>query len=93
MLAAFTVGRERGASTSWWGPALTVGLPWAWFAVTTGSFSSLLALTPQPGLEQVGRLVEQLRSTGVGVDLVVEGTSTPLPPGPDLVAYRIVQEA
>ena len=52
-----------------------------------------LALTPQPGLEQVGRLVEQLRDTGLAVEVAVEGEPRPLPPGVDLAAYRIVQEA
>jgi signal transduction histidine kinase len=42
MLAAFTVGRERDAPTSWWGPALTVLLPWAWFTLTGGALSDFV---------------------------------------------------
>jgi signal transduction histidine kinase len=52
-----------------------------------------LALTPQPGLDQVDRLVEQVRDTGLPVEVAVEGEPRPLPPGVDLAAYRIVQEA
>jgi signal transduction histidine kinase len=52
-----------------------------------------LALTPQPGLDQVDRLVEHVRDTGLPVELAVEGEPRPLPPGVDLAAYRIVQEA
>jgi signal transduction histidine kinase len=50
-------------------------------------------LTPQPGLDQIDRLVEQLRETGLAVELAREGEPRPLPPGVDLAAYRIVQEA
>jgi signal transduction histidine kinase len=52
-----------------------------------------LALSPQPGLDQVERLVEQVRDTGLPVEVVIEGEPRPLPPGVDLAAYRIVQEA
>src|SRR5439155_6463822 len=50
-------------------------------------------LTPQPGLRHLDVLAEQLRSAGVRVELVIEGESRALPPGLDLSAYRIVQEA
>jgi signal transduction histidine kinase len=52
-----------------------------------------LALAPQPGLDQVDRLVEQVRDTGLAVEVAVEGEPRQLPPGVDLAAYRIVQEA
>ncbi|WP_375503797.1 sensor histidine kinase [uncultured Jatrophihabitans sp.] len=50
-------------------------------------------LQPQPGLGDLPRLVTTMRSAGLRVDLVAEGTGTRLPTGIDLTAYRIVQEA
>ena len=50
-------------------------------------------LTPQPALRHLDTLLEQVRSAGLPVDVSVEGTERPLPPGLDLSAYRIVQEA
>ena len=50
-------------------------------------------LEPSPGLRRMSTLLDQLRSTGQEVDLVVQGTPVALPPGLDLAAYRIVQEA
>jgi signal transduction histidine kinase len=50
-------------------------------------------LEPSPGLRRMSALLDQLRSTGQEVDLVVEGLPVALPPGLDLTAYRIVQEA
>ena len=52
-----------------------------------------LALAPQPSLDHLELLVRQVREAGLPVDLRVEGERTPLPPGVDLSAYRIVQEA
>ena len=51
------------------------------------------SLAPQPGLAQVPSLVERLGRAGLEVELVVEGAEAALPPGIDLSAYRIVQEA
>ncbi|MFF3664507.1 sensor histidine kinase [Microtetraspora malaysiensis] len=48
---------------------------------------------PQPGLDMVGNLIATLGSSGVRVHLAVEGEPVRLPPGLDLSAYRIVQEA
>ena len=50
-------------------------------------------LAPQPGISDIASLVEQVRVAGLPVDLVVEGEVQPLPPGVDLAAYRVVQEA
>ncbi|MCF3965417.1 sensor histidine kinase [Streptomyces fuscigenes] len=48
---------------------------------------------PQPDVEQIEVLVEQVRQAGITVDFKVEGTPRPLPSGVELTAYRIVQEA
>ncbi|MBW5486358.1 sensor histidine kinase [Streptomyces bambusae] len=48
---------------------------------------------PQPDVEQIEVLVEQVRAAGLTVDFEVEGTPRPLPSGVELTAYRIVQEA
>ncbi|MFH8801010.1 sensor histidine kinase [Streptomyces sp. NPDC017936] len=50
-------------------------------------------LTPQPGLDQLETLVGRVRDTGLPVDLTVTGPPRPLPPGLELAAYRVVQEA
>ncbi|MEU5697076.1 sensor histidine kinase [Actinosynnema sp. NPDC020468] len=50
-------------------------------------------LGPQPGLADLDRLVERTRLAGVPVDVVVRGEERPLPPGPDLCAYRVAQES
>jgi len=49
-------------------------------------------LAPQPGLDQLPRLVERVGSAGLAVRVDVEGSAVPLDPGTDLTAYRIVQE-
>ena len=52
-----------------------------------------LSLTPQPSLKDVEELVHKIRDAGVPVELHVEGEAGELPPGVDVSAYRIVQEA
>ena len=49
--------------------------------------------SPQPGIGQLGDLVEALRAAGLEVDARVDGETRPLAPAVDLSAYRIVQEA
>jgi signal transduction histidine kinase len=49
--------------------------------------------TPQPSIEALGELLNSTRKAGLPVHFTVEGTPRPLPPGVDLSAYRIVQEA
>jgi signal transduction histidine kinase len=48
---------------------------------------------PQPGISELGALVEQARGAGLAVELSTEGAPRPLPPGIDLCAFRVVQEA
>jgi len=51
-------------------------------------------LAPQPGLEQLDRLLEGVRRSGLPVELRRQGDPiAPVPPLVDLAAYRIVQEA
>jgi signal transduction histidine kinase len=52
-----------------------------------------VALAPQPSLDGLDHLVAQVRDAGLPVELRVEGERRPLPPGVDVSAYRIVQEA
>jgi signal transduction histidine kinase len=49
-------------------------------------------LAPQPGLDGVGALLEEVRRAGLPVRLHVEGEPFALPRAIDLSAYRIVQE-
>jgi signal transduction histidine kinase len=49
---------------------------------------------PQPGLPQLGELIDEARAaSGTVVRLIVSGSVTRLDPGVELAAYRIVQEA
>ena len=50
-------------------------------------------LAPQPGIGELGALVERFRATGLPVDLAVAGTPFPLGAAAELTAYRIIQEA
>ncbi|MFD7816881.1 sensor histidine kinase [Streptomyces sp. NPDC059785] len=48
---------------------------------------------PAPGLSRLPTLLASFRRAGLDVSVHQEGTARPLPPGVDLTAYRIVQEA
>ena len=50
-------------------------------------------ISPQPSLKQLDVLFNQMRLTGLSISVKIEGKEIPLPPGVDLSAYRIVQEA
>jgi signal transduction histidine kinase len=52
-----------------------------------------LGLAPQPGVDALGELVANVCEAGLPVELDVEGVPRRLPPGVDISAYRIVQEA
>jgi signal transduction histidine kinase len=52
-----------------------------------------LALAPQPGLNQLQPLIRRVHDAGLAVELRTVGIPRHLPPGIDLAAYRIVQEA
>jgi signal transduction histidine kinase len=51
------------------------------------------SLTPQPGVGDVPALIDEVAGAGLPVQLRTEGPESPLPPGLDLSAYRIIQEA
>ncbi|MCP3818703.1 sensor histidine kinase [Streptomyces sp. A3M-1-3] len=48
---------------------------------------------PAPGLDRLPELVEQAAGAGLTVDVETYGEPTAVPPGADLAAFRIVQEA
>ncbi|WP_245985102.1 sensor histidine kinase [Streptomyces tateyamensis] len=50
-------------------------------------------LTPQPGLDRLGALVDRVSFAGVPVEVRIVGEQRRLPAGVDVTAYRIVQEA
>ncbi|MDI3420336.1 sensor histidine kinase [Streptomyces luteolus] len=49
--------------------------------------------TPQPTLDRLDTLLDNARSAGLTVTAQLDGTRRPLPPGVELSAFRIVQEA
>ncbi|MGW5666183.1 sensor histidine kinase [Streptomyces sp. NPDC003758] len=53
----------------------------------------LSGLAPQPSLSHLGTLVDRIAFAGLPVEVRISGEPRPLPPGIDVTAYRIVQEA
>jgi signal transduction histidine kinase len=51
------------------------------------------ATQPAPSLDQIDGLVDAVRHAGLDVTWSVTGTPTPLGPGTELAAYRLVQES
>lgn len=51
------------------------------------------ALQPQPGLASLRSLIDRAAAAGLPVELDVQGRPQSLPPGLDLAAYRVAQEA
>jgi signal transduction histidine kinase len=52
-----------------------------------------LALAPQPTLSRLDALAAEVTRAGLPVELRIDGVPEELPPGVDVSAYRIVQEA
>jgi signal transduction histidine kinase len=50
-------------------------------------------MSPMPGIERLGELVEEVRAAGLPVELSLAGERRPLDAGVEVSAYRIVQEA
>jgi signal transduction histidine kinase len=50
-------------------------------------------LAPQPGVDQLGALVERVREAGLPAELAIDGAPRPLPASLDMTVYRIAQEA
>ncbi|HEV8597421.1 MAG TPA: histidine kinase [Candidatus Dormibacteraeota bacterium] len=49
--------------------------------------------TPQPTLDRLGLLLDDVRAAGLPVELRIEGDVQAMPPGVDVSAYRVIQEA
>jgi signal transduction histidine kinase len=58
-----------------------------------GGVAPIEARPPVPGLDQVTRLVDETRATGLRVTYAVYGDPRPVPDAIALSAYRVVQEA
>jgi len=55
--------------------------------------SEPLETMPSASLGELADVLDQVRGTGLPVDFEIVGTPSPLAPGVDLTAYRIIQEA
>ena len=51
------------------------------------------SLQPQPGLDQLQRLVADTRAAGAEIDLTITGQPLDLPAGVELAGFRILQES
>jgi signal transduction histidine kinase len=58
-----------------------------------GAVDGPVELSPQPGLDRLGPLVDRISFAGLPVEVRISGEPRPLPQGIDVTAYRIVQEA
>jgi signal transduction histidine kinase len=70
-------------------PAGSAGVP------GSGSNAALAEqdLRPQPGMQQLRPLIDRVVEAGLPVQLDISGRRYDLPPGLDLAAFRVVQEA
>ncbi|WP_203771575.1 sensor histidine kinase, partial [Paractinoplanes deccanensis] len=55
--------------------------------------ATLAGVPTSPGLAGVGDLCARIRAAGVTIDLTVAGSPSPLSPGADAAAYRVLQES
>ena len=53
----------------------------------------VVSTAPQPGLAELGPLVETMRAAGLPTEVVRSGNPRELPAGADLAAYRVIQES
>ncbi len=60
---------------------------------TEGDAEGDPATAPQPSLSRLDELLEDVRGSGLPVEVSRAGENTDVPPGVDLSAYRIIQEA
>jgi signal transduction histidine kinase len=51
------------------------------------------AYAPQPGMQSLDALIGRVREAGLPVEVAFEGEPHDLPPGVDLTAFRVIQEA
>ncbi len=55
--------------------------------------SARARLRPLPGLDQLATLTDRMAAAGLNIELRIMGPPWKLPPGRDLAAYRVIQEA
>jgi signal transduction histidine kinase len=62
-------------------------------AATAAGETDAASLQPQPGLDRLRPLIDRVAAAGLPIELRISGSPRVLPPGLDLAAYRVVQEA